>query len=208
MSKKSKQVASRTRSWNFVVYPESAPENWRDIINELHVEWVESPLHDKDIDEETGEIKKAHWHVLILFPSVKSFEQAKEVADLINGPAPQKTMSAKGSIRYMLHLDSPHKYQYDRADLKAYGGVDLNELLKPTSSERYELIAEMMDFIDNNDVMEIKEILDYARAERFEDWFPLLCDNSAYIIGQYIKSNRHRGRRTHSNKKKKQEDEK
>ncbi|MFJ7934407.1 hypothetical protein [Sporosarcina sp. NPDC096371] len=26
--------------------------------------------------------------------------------------------------------------------------------------------------------------------ERFDDWFPLLSDNSTYIVGQYIKSNR------------------
>lgn len=207
MKKQAKQVDGRTRSWNYIVYPESAPENWRDIINELHLEWVESPLHDKDI-EETGEIKKAHWHVLILFPSVKSFEQAKEVADALNAPAPQKTMSAKGSVRYMLHLDSPHKYQYDMSDLKAYGGVDLNELLKPTSSERYELIGEMMEFVSNNDIVEMKEILDYAYMNRFEDWFPLLCDNSAYIIGEYIKSNRHRSRKKDLPKQEKQQDEK
>lgn len=207
MKKQAKQVEGRTRSWNYIVYPESAPENWRDIINELHLEWVESPLHDKDI-EETGEIKKAHWHVLILFPSVKSFEQAKAVADSLNAPAPQKTMSAKGSVRYMLHLDSPHKYQYDMSDLKAYGGVDLNELLKPTSSERYELIGEMMEFVSNNDIVEMKEILDYAYSNRFDDWFPLLCDNSAYIIGEYIKSNRHRSRKRDLPKQEKQQDEK
>lgn len=194
MTKGQKQVAKRTRTWNYIVYPDSAPTDWRDIINSLHVEWVESPLHDKDVLE-TGEIKKAHWHVLIMFPSVKSFKQANEVAEALNAPAPQQTLSAKGSVRYMLHLDSPDKYQYDKADLKAYGGADVNELLKPTSSERYELIGEMMEFISNNDIVEMKEILDYAYMNRFEDWFPLLCDNSAYIIGEYIKSNRHRSRK-------------
>ncbi|EFF22076.1 replication protein, partial [Enterococcus faecium E1636] len=42
-------------------------------------------------------------------------------------------------------------------------------------------------------ITEIKDLIDYAMSERFDDWFPLLCDNSAYIIGQYIKSNRHGG---------------
>ena len=194
MKKSSKQVATRTRSWNYVVYPESAPKDWRDIITDLHIEWVKSPLHDKDV-EETGEIKKAHWHVLLLFPSVKSFSQANEIAQALNAPAPQQTMSAKGSVRYMLHLDSPHKYQYDASELKGYGGVDINQLLKPTSSERYELIGELMEFVSNHDITEMKEILDYAFGHRFDDWFPLLCDNSAYIIGEYIKSNRHRSRK-------------
>ena len=34
----------RTRNWNVIVYPESAPENWRQIIDDLHIEWAESPL--------------------------------------------------------------------------------------------------------------------------------------------------------------------
>ncbi|WP_423752540.1 hypothetical protein [Enterococcus faecium] len=62
-----------------------------------------------------------------------------------------------------------------------------------TSAERYELIREMMSFVDSKNITEIKDLIDYAMSERFDDLFPLLCDNSAYIIGQYIKSNRHGG---------------
>ncbi|WP_428270135.1 hypothetical protein [Enterococcus faecium] len=42
---------------------------------------------------------------------------------------------------------------------------------------------------------EMKDLIDYALESRFEDWFPLLCDNSAFIMEQYIKSNRHGGKR-------------
>ena len=34
--------------------------------------------------------------------------------------------------------------------------------------------------------------IDYAMENRFDDWFPLLCDNSAFIMNNYIKSIRHR----------------
>lgn len=194
MAKKSEQGntrgAGRTRTWTFILYPESAPQNWRDILNDLFIEWVESPLHDKDVNAD-GEMKKPHWHILLIFPSVKSYEQVVEITDMLNAPAPQKAMSAKGVVRYMLHLDNPEKYQYDKSEIKAYGGVDVKELLRPTSSDRYELIKEMIIFIRENDITEMKDLLDYAIMERFEDWFPLLSDNSAYIIGQYIKSNRH-----------------
>lgn len=50
----------------------------------------------------------------------------------------------------------------------------------------------MMEFIDSQGIVEMKSLLDHARRERFDDWFPLLCDNSAYIMDSYIKSNRHR----------------
>lgn len=182
--------AGRTRTWTFLLYPESAPVNWREVLNDLFIEWVESPLHDKDVNKD-GELIKPHWHILLIFPSVKTYEQVEEVTNSLNAPTPQKAMSAKGVVRYMLHLDNPEKFQYDKSEIKGYGGVDINELLRPTSSDRYELIKEMIVFIRENDIKEMKDLLDYAIEVRFDDWFPLLSDNSAYIVGQYIKSNRH-----------------
>ena len=32
------------RDWTFIVYPESAPENWREILDETHLRWIESPF--------------------------------------------------------------------------------------------------------------------------------------------------------------------
>ncbi|KAA9252434.1 Rep family protein, partial [Streptococcus anginosus] len=50
----------RVRNWSWIVYPDSAPENWRSILDETGEKWIESPLHDKDINETTNEIKKPH----------------------------------------------------------------------------------------------------------------------------------------------------
>ena len=54
----------KARHWAMVVYPESAPENWIDIINETHLQFAISPLHNKDTNPD-GEIKKSHWHVIL-----------------------------------------------------------------------------------------------------------------------------------------------
>ena len=34
---KAKKVDNRARNWSLVVYPESAPENWRDILDDYHI---------------------------------------------------------------------------------------------------------------------------------------------------------------------------
>jgi len=180
----------RTRNWTFLVYPESAPQNWRDVLDELHIQWVESPLHDKD-DNADGEQKKEHWHILLLFEGNKSYEQVKEITDKLDATIPLKVQSAKGLVRYMAHLDNPEKHQYDRALIVGHGGVDVAEYLKPTSSTRYQLIKEMRQWVGENGCVEFSRLFDYAADERFDDWFPLLCDNSAYIMGEYIKSRRH-----------------
>lgn len=186
-----KEKDERTRNWTFFVYPESAPENWRELIDELHVPWVESPLHDKDIDP-NGEIKKAHWHVMILFSGKKSYSQVREITMKLRSPNPQKVVNAKGVVRYFCHMDNPEKYQYKKSDIIAHAGAEIASHLSATTAERYELIREMMNFVNEKQITEMKELLDYAMAQRFDDWFPLLCDNSAYIVDSYIKSNRHK----------------
>jgi len=184
---------SRTRNWTCIVYPDSAPGNWIDILNDMHIEFVVSPLHDKDKNA-TGELKKPHWHVLLMFGGVKSYEQVKEVTDKLNGTIPERCHNAKAMVRYMAHLDNPEKAQYRVGDIKAYGGVDLQELLRPSTSERYSMIKEMIDYVREHNIIELQDLIDYAIQERYDDWFPLLCDSCTYVINQYIKSVRHRAR--------------
>ena len=189
--KSSGNKETRTRNWTIVLYPESAPENWRQILDDMHIEWIESPLHDKDINA-NGETKKAHWHILLMFGGVKTYEQIKEVTDKLNAPIPQRCHNAKAMVRYMAHLDNPDKAQYNTSDIKAHGGVDLAEMLRPSSSERYIIIRDMISYVKSNGIAEFQDLMDYASIEHFDDWFPLLCDNSAYVMNQYIKSQRHR----------------
>lgn len=186
--------AGRTRNWTFLVYPESAPVNWRDILDEEHVQWIESPLHDKDTNAD-GEIKKAHHHILIMFESVKTYEQVLEITERMNATIPQKCNGTKGLVRYMAHLDNPEKFQYPKSEIIGHGGADVMELLRPTTSDRYGLIKEMIEYVKENEVDEIQDLIDYSIQERPDDWFPLLCDNSAYVVSLYIKSVRHRARR-------------
>jgi len=182
---------TRTRNWTIVVYPESAPANWRDIIDEYHIEWIESPLHDRDVDA-NGEYKKPHWHVLLMFGSVKSFDQVVELTERLRCPIPNKCHNSKALVRYMAHMDNPDKAQYDPSLILSHGGVDLAEMLRPSSSERYSLIRDMMYYIRENNITEFQDLMDYAMDNMYDEWFPLLCDNSALVIINYIKSIRHR----------------
>jgi hypothetical protein len=191
MAEKKSRGSDRTRSWTFVIYEDSAPENWVDILDEEHIEWIESPWHDEDVNA-NGEPKKKHKHIALFFGGVKSYEQVKEITDKLNAPIPQRCHNAKAMVRYMAHLDNPEKAQYSVSDIKAHGGVDLAELLRPSSSERYTLIGDMISYIRKNNVVEFQDLMDYALANEFDTWFPLLCDNSAFVVGQYIKSQRHR----------------
>lgn len=181
----------RTRIWAAVVYPESAPENWRDILDDYHIEWAESPLHEFDVNP-TGELKKAHWHIVLAFDGPKSYEQVVEILAPLNGPIPQRCHSLKGAVRYFAHLDNPEKYQYSVADIVAHGGFDLTAALAPSSSERYAIVREMIQYVKAEGVTEYQDLMDYAIAEHSDTCFPLLCDSCTVVMQQYIKSQRHR----------------
>lgn len=185
---------TRTRNWLTILYPDSAPANWKDILDDMHIEWVESPLHDKDISAD-GTPKKAHWHILLMFGGVKSYEQIMELVEPLNCATPIRCHNARSTVRYMAHLDDPHKAQYNISDIRGHGGVDIAEMLRPSSSERYSLIRDMMQFVKDHNIIEFQDLMDYAMLEHFDDWFPLLCDNSAIVMINYIKSCRHRSKR-------------
>src|SRR5699024_12457516 len=97
-------------------------------------------------------------YVLFMFDGVKSYNQVRSSADSVNAAIPQIVGSAKCLTRYMLHLDNPDKAQYDSSDLQAFNGADITELLKRSSADRYSMIADMLQFIDDNQIMEFEDI--------------------------------------------------
>lgn len=190
-NKSSMSKDGRSYHWTFVVYPESAPDNWREILDAVMTPWVESPLHEFDCNP-TGEVKKPHWHILISFSGKKSYDQILAIIEPLNCTIPQVAHNAKGVVRYMAHLDNPEKFQYSPSAIVGHCGADVADFLRPTSADRYVLIREMMTHVREHGIVEFQELVDYAMENRFDDWFPLLCDNSAYVVGNYIKSQRHR----------------
>lgn len=179
-------MGNRTRNYATVVYPESAPEHWLTFLEESHVAACISPLHDKDVNPD-GEIKKAHYHVVIMFDSVKTPEQAKEVFDIIGGVGCEVVKSIRGYVRYLCHLDNPEKFHYNIDDVISLNGADFVDLCS-LPSDRYAVIGEMTTYIRNNHVTSFSRFMDYCLGNQ-PDWFRYLCDNCAYIIMEYIKAN-------------------
>ena len=50
----------RSNKWTFLFYKESAPDNYLETLEEIHVPFVLSPWHDKDVNKETGEFKTVY----------------------------------------------------------------------------------------------------------------------------------------------------
>lgn len=182
----------RVRNWCAVVYPDSAPENWKDILDSLNVKWACSPLHDKDVDDD-GQLKKPHWHIVVCYSGNKSFEQVVEdVTEPLNAPIPQICRDVRSSVRYFIHKDHPHKFQYSQADIEAYGGFDVGDVFQLSKSEKTQMLTDISLFIREFDIKEYWDLLFYAVDEN-ADWVQVIQDNSMFFE-RLLKSNRHRVR--------------
>lgn len=179
------KTTKRTRNFACLVYPESAPEKWQEILVEQFVPAFISPLHDKD-ENPGGEIKKAHYHVMIMFDSTKTTEQAKEIFDKIGGVGCEIVQSTRGYARYLCHMDNPEKHQYLVEDVRSLCGADYTGTIG-LATDKYKAIGEMIDFCEDNNIVSYSELLVYCRTERF-DWFRVLCDNGTMVMIQYLKS--------------------
>ncbi len=178
----------RTRNWTFILYPESAPTDWRDKLASMGVAYAISPLHDKDINGD-GSQKKPHYHIILVFDNVKSYKQVEEITKSLNATVPQECKSLKGSLRYFTHKDNPEKYQYNDDDVVAVR-IDYNNLVKSlTSSDRHTILKEMISYIKDNNVTEFIDFTDYCMNEHFDDWFSVLADTNTLLIKEVIKSN-------------------
>lgn len=178
-------TSKRTRNFATVVYPESAPEDWQDILAAQFVPAFISPLHDQDVNP-GGEAKKPHFHVVIMFDSVKTREQAEELFKLIGGVGCEVVQSIRGYSRYLCHLDNPEKAQYKQEDVRSLSGADYIATIGLVL-DKYKAIGEMIDYCELNNIVSYSELLVYCRQERF-DWFRVLCDNGTVVIKEYLKS--------------------
>ena len=165
-------ASDRSSKWTFLAYPDSVPENWQEILKSYYIPMAISPLHDKDLNP-TGEEKKAHWHIMLDFPTLKSYKQVSDITEQINGTIPQVVHSPIGMVRYFIHKDNPEKYQYDWSDIIVYNGFDLDRYDSYTDSEIDAFISDITQFIDDNDIMEYSDLIAFTRGTD-NDFIPMV----------------------------------
>lgn len=175
----------RARNFACVVYPESAPENWLQIIAEAKIPVLVSPLHNRDKNP-TGEEKKHHHHVIAMYDGKKTEEQVRQFFESFGGVGCEQVQVIRGYARYLCHLDNPEKAQYDTADVLQYGGADYLSIIElPT--DRLAVIREMQAWLRANEVVSYAALMDYAADEK-PDWFKVLCESASYVMDKYLKS--------------------
>lgn len=175
----------RTRVYATVIYPESAPPDWRERLTQWHVAAVVSPLHNKDINPD-GSSKKPHHHIMLMFEGKKSVDQITPILTSIGAVGRENIISTRGYARYLCHMDNPEKAQYNTSDVLCFGGADYQALINSPSDDLKTLIS-VFDFVRRNQIRSLAHLIDYCMRYNTE-WLMMITRDKAYIIDKYIKS--------------------
>ena len=177
--------SARFRNWSFLIYPDSAPSNFLDIISSFQVPCALSPLHDHDFKDD-GSPDKPHYHFLLTFSGVTSFDTVKSLSDQLSGVLPVRCLSVIGSYRYFIHLDNPEKWQYDSAEIRHFGGFR-----PPGDSlvDEISILEDILSFVVENNICEVSYLARVSR-ELYPAWNRVLLTRNPYFIFRVIDSNR------------------
>ena len=188
----------RSNKWAFLIYQESAPENYLDVLEEMHIPFVLSPWHDKDINKETGEFKKAHKHGVLFFESFKSYTQVSELlTEKLNTPSHvEVVMSPKGMYDYFIHAENPDKTLYNIDEIESGCGFELEQFLITNNNEQF--LSTVIDIIEVHNFTEFNNLVRYARVEN-PSLLNLIIDKT-YFFAKYLDSRRHSSHRKGSEK--------
>lgn len=173
----------RTKNFATLFYPESLSfTDAKDFLDSLHIAYLISPLHSRDLDKD-GKLKKPHHHVILVFDSLKSVPQVK---DLLHSSfvGLEMVQSLTSYARYLCHFDNPEKAQYVSEDVVAFG-LDYDELCHK-ERDKYDAFSRVIDYIVDTNCTSFSSLLLYARRSDYE-MFRALCDNS-FAVREFIKS--------------------
>lgn len=111
--------------------------------------------HDKDVwtDDDNipegckvGDLKKAHWHVIIKFPQARwNTAVASELGIALNYI--QRCVSYDGSLLYLVHRGMPHKHQYEPSECIGTLKKDLEKALD-NETDLNDRVLDVLDILD------------------------------------------------------------
>ena len=194
---KKNRRGTRHKVWTFIFYPESADEDWREIMDEMGLPICVSPLHDRDTwtkrDEKKnpkhkeGELKKPHWHGLVEYPNPTTYEQVVEDFAFIKSKSVKYAKNKAAMALYLCHLASPDKARYAVDEVQEFGGADYKDWMAEIENV-HATMKEMRSWLKANVAIhkwELTEFLDWC-DENNDTWSRAIDLKCMWPIGNYM----------------------
>lgn len=180
---------TRSRNWDLILYP------LEDETHKKALEYIEEHYnyayinHNKDINEETGELKKDHTHVVITFKNPK-FRNSLALELGISPNYMQKCNKLEKSLMYLIHYNNEDKFQYDISEVFGPLKPKLERLIINKDKSEEEIVMELLYFIRVYPThLTITDFVDYVCSKglyshyrRSQSTFKMLIEEHNYKL--------------------------
>lgn len=191
----------RYQNFTFLLYPDSAAKDWLDMLKSWHIPmYISLHNHDVILDKATGEIRpdKDHYHVMVMFDSLKSADCLDELIEAVHGVKPPLyeflVRNKRSYARYLKHMDEDpnEKYPYyldpDHKVIAIGGAESYEELCKGAAETRQaeiNTVKDIQDFCEKREIDNVATFLRHCREVDHDEWIHAIRQNS-YFWGMWF----------------------
>lgn len=149
--------------YEMTLYPDSTSYNHDEIIGYIMLDFQDWAyiLHDKDTNEDTGELKKAHTHLLFRHSDRLSINSISKKYGVPVNDIKWKA-DWKGAIQYLVHYNHPEKYQYDISEIVSSYGEDIKQFFTVKQVQEEEQVLALYNFIYEQRISTMHDLLKYS----------------------------------------------
>lgn len=155
----------RTRNVEIIIYNEDDLQSKVDICEEFNLYYAYI-LHDKDFDDKTGELIKPHYHLRVFDTNQRTISAWSKIFNVEEHDI-ETLKDKKRAIRYLIHLDSPNKYQYSMYDVTS-NIYDIEDYFKEDKTDEIKQLNNIFNYLDEiQGYIYFKEVKSYVLEHQY-----------------------------------------
>ena len=179
----------KSRYFDFLLYPDSMPNNWQACLDKLGLPMAVSPLHDCDEQKDSKtwddnndliingkHYKKPHYHVLYIAKNPVTVESVRNKIKRSLGVKAVSHIEITDSVEhYFLYLTHEskdaiknNKHKYNKADITYINDFDIDRYVRLDESQKRGLKNLLLNIIRKEHLVNVIHLLDFIEVHGAE----------------------------------------
>ena len=175
-------MAEKARYWTAVMYPENMVDGWQEDIGELLQVPYAYCIHDKCMEKDGKTLRKAHLHIIIVFPNTTTYDHAESVLMGLVNPGSkafnkiERVISIRHVYDYLIHdtedCKKKKKHLYSPTERIFGNNFDIGAYEQLGAKEKNDIAKKLCDTIIEMGFTNFTEFYAYimmnGTSEQFE----------------------------------------
>lgn len=195
-SKQDINTRSKAKYWTAVMYPESMIDNWQEVISDKLQYPGAYCIHDKDVINDTGEIRKTHVHIILAFNNTTTYKHALSIfKELGKCNMCERVINIRRTYEYLIHNTESciksNKHLYDNNERILFNNFDIGAFEQLSTNDKVAIKKELSNIIRQQHIFNFDDFDLYVIENLSLEHYQVMLENQNYfnniVKGHYNK---------------------